>query len=151
MFFVFPDNLTLGSKRAVTSFYITNADWTHLCIDNILKKKDLLPIIATSTISTKKQNKNTKKNNLYINSFRSGGYMEVKQVRNHRERERGGRASCIYRLCLDTNIACLVELWELQPRLFSTCAQARAAAWLIIVCARAGGRASVYKWASSFV
>lgn len=71
--------------------------------------------------------------------------MEVKQVRNHRERERGGRASCIYRLCLDTNIACLVELWELQPRLFSTCAQARAAAWLIIVCARAGGRASVYK------
>lgn len=61
LFFVFPDNLTLGSKRAVTSFYITNADWTHLCIDNILKKKDLLPIIATSTISTKKQNKNTKK------------------------------------------------------------------------------------------
>lgn len=52
--------------------------------------------------------------------------MEVKQVRNHRGG--GVRASCIYRLCLETNIACLVELWELQPRLFSTCAQARAAA-----------------------
>lgn len=95
MFFVFPDNLTLGSKRAVTSFYITNADWTHLCIDNILKKKDLLPIIATSTISTKKQNKNTKKNQPLHKLFPLRRLYGGKTSQES-QREREGRESELY-------------------------------------------------------
>lgn len=91
MFFVFPNNLILGSKTAVTSFYITNADWTHLCIDNILKK-DLLPIIATSTISTKKQNKTKIQKKKTLHKLFPLRRLYGGKTSQESQRERGGGA-----------------------------------------------------------